>query len=97
MILFYSSRRLICRLPCRYPWPEMGYCCLMPCLLCRCCHPDRSDEHSTLRRWSCFCGSRCWFSLHFGSDVSVRVLPQVDPWFCRRSVPVGYHHWAPPL
>jgi len=44
-----------------------------------------------------FCRSRRWFSLHFGSNVSVRVLPQVDSWCCRRSLPVGYHHWAPPL
>ena len=74
----------------------MGSCCILSRLLCRCRHSDGRHCACSLRHRPCLGRSRCWYGLHLGSNVSVRVLSQVDPWCRRRPLPVGYYYRAPP-
>ena len=69
----------------------MGYRFCMPRLLRRCRSSDRRNCACSLRCWSCLGRSRCWFGLHLGSNVSVRVRSQVGPRCRRRPLPVGYY------
>jgi len=75
----------------------MEHHCFMSCLHRRHRPSDCGSCSSCLRRRSCLWWSRNRFGFHIGPIVSVRVLPQVDPWCHHQFLPMGYRSWDPHL